>query len=177
MMEGTGRAWIELDMNNLRHNLNVVRDRLPGTCRLMASVKADAYGHGAVEICRELNALGVSVFCVASVMEGVELRKRHIEGEILILGYTHPEQFFLLIKYSLTQTVLDLDYAESLNSFGEKIVVHVKGETGKEFIQEQLERFSHVRAEIEKRGFTRPNAHVQSSYGILNRPDLSFDYA
>jgi len=218
MMKGTGRAWIELDMNNLRHNLNVVRDRLPGNCQLMASVKANAYGHGAVEICQKLNTLGVRAFCVASVMEGVELRKRHIKGEILILGYTHPEQFSLLIKYGLTQTVLDLDYAELLNGFGEKLVVHVKidtglrrlgersenldriirifecknltitgifahlsaendGETGKNFTQEQLERFHHVRTEIEKRGFTRPKAHVQSSCGILSRPDLAFDYA
>ncbi|MFZ7104106.1 MAG: serine racemase VanT catalytic subunit [Peptococcaceae bacterium] len=218
MIKGTGRAWIELDMNNLHHNLNVVRNRLQDNCQLMASVKADAYGHGAVEICRKLNTLGVRAFCVASVMEGVELRKRQIEGEILILGYTHPEQFPLLVKYGLTQTVLDLDYAELLNGFGEKLVVHIKidtglrrlgersensdrilrifacknlsitgifthfraendGETGENFTQEQLERFHHVRSEIEKCGFTRPKAHVQNSYGILNRPDLAFDYA
>lgn len=218
MMRGTGRAWIELDMNNLHHNLNVVRDRLPGDCQLMAAVKADAYGHGAVEICRELNTLGVRAFCVASVMEGVELRKHHIEGEILILGYTHPGQFSLLVKYGLTQTALDLDYAELLNGFGEKLAVHVKIDTGlrrlgersenldrimrmfecknltitgifthfsaendtetaKHFTQEQLEHFHHIRTEIEKRGFTRPKAHVQSSYGILSRPDLAFDYA
>jgi serine/alanine racemase len=129
-MDGTERAWIELDMNNLRNNVNMVRNCLPDSCQIMASVKADAYGHGAVEICRELNIHGVFAFCVASVMEGVELRKHHIEGEILILGYTHPEQFSLLIEYNLIQTILDLDYAELLNSFGEKIAVHVKIDTG-----------------------------------------------
>ena len=59
MMKGTGRAWIELDMNNLRHNINVVRGLLPDGCRLMAVVKADAYGHGAVEIAKELNSNGI----------------------------------------------------------------------------------------------------------------------
>lgn len=218
MIKDTGRAWIELNMNNLRHNLNIVRSRLPETCQIMACVKADAYGHGAVKICRELNALGVRAFCVVSIMEGVKLRKRHIEGEILILGYTPSEQFPLLIKHGLTQTVIDYDYAELLNSFGEKLTVHVKidtglrrlGErsdnldkiikifgcknlnitgifthfsaesdlnTGKDFTQKQLEQFYLIRAEIEKRGFTQLKAHVQNSYGILNRPDLAFDYA
>jgi len=217
-MKRTCRAWIELDMNNLRHNVSVIKERLQNSCQIMASVKANAYGHGAIEFCRELNTLGIRFFCVASIMEGVELRKHHIEGEILILGYTHPELFPLLIKYTLTQTVLDLDYAELLNGFGKKFVVHVKVDTGlrrlgersenldkiirifelenltitgiyshlsaendgeaeKKFTQDQLERFHHVRAEIEKRCFNQPKAHIYNSYGIFNRPDLTFDYA
>jgi len=97
MMGNTARAWIELDMNNLRHNINIMRSLLPDGCQLMAVLKANAYGHGAVEIARELNSNGIRAFCVASVLEGVELREHGIEGEILILGYTHPTQFYLLI--------------------------------------------------------------------------------
>ena len=135
------------------------------------------------------------------------------------MGYTHPEQFSLLIKYGLTQTVLDLDYAELLNGFGEKLVVHVKIDTGmhrlgersenidkilrvfkcknlvingiythlcavdsdrqtdKDFTQMQIDNFYRVLSKIEEQGFALPKAHIQSSYGIFNRPDLSFDYA
>jgi serine/alanine racemase len=124
------RSWIELDMDNLRHNVNKLRSILPNGCELMPAVKANAYGHGAIAICRELNKLGVRAFCVASVMEGVELRKRHVKGDILILGYTHPEQFYLLKRYRLIQTVIDCEYAKTLNNYGKKIVVHVKIDTG-----------------------------------------------
>ena len=140
----TGRAWIELDMNNLRYNVNLVRERLPGACQIMASVKANAYGHGAVGFCRELNNLGVRAFCVASVLEGLELRKGHIEGEILVLGYTHPDRFRLLEKYGLTQTVLDLEYAELLNGFGEKLAVHVKIDTGLRRLGERSENMDRI---------------------------------
>ena len=144
MIQGTGRAWIELDMNNLRHNLSSLQNRLPDNCRLMASVKADAYGHGAAEICRELNSFGVRSFCVATAAEGVKLRKRHIKGKILVLGYTHPGQFHLLIKYGLTQTVLDLAYAESLNDFGGKFLVHIKIDTGLRRMGERSENLDAI---------------------------------
>ncbi|EOS64522.1 alanine racemase [Oscillibacter sp. 1-3] len=64
----------------------------------MPAVKANAYGHGAVIIAKELNRLGITAFCVATVTEGIELRRGGIKGEILVLGYTHPEQFSKLLK-------------------------------------------------------------------------------
>ena len=140
------RAWIELDIGRLRHNVEVIKSILPANCELMPSVKANAHGHGAVEICRELNKIGVRAFCVASVMEGVELRKHHIEGTILIFGYTHPDQFSLLKRYSLAQTVVDLEYAEKLNAYAEKqntygkrLTVHVKIDTGMNRLGERPE--------------------------------------
>ncbi|MCL2367608.1 MAG: acyltransferase family protein, partial [Oscillospiraceae bacterium] len=69
-----GRAWTEIDLENLRHNVKTLQRMLPDTCALMPAVKAEAYGHGAKRICRELNRLKVRAFCVASVMEGVALR-------------------------------------------------------------------------------------------------------
>jgi len=214
-----GRAWIELDMNNLRHNVNVLRGLLPNNCQLMPAVKANAYGHGAVEISRELNANGIRAFCVASVLEGVELRKGGIKGEILILGYTHPKQFYLLRKYRLTQTIIDYRYAKTLDGYGKKFTVHIKIDTGMHrlgersenmgeilqifkcknliiagiythlcaddtdrrmdiaFTQMQINNFYYLLSIIEKNGFKLPKVHIQSSYGIFNRPDLAFDYA
>ena len=96
----------------------------------MPAVKANAYGHGAVLVAKELNRLGIMAFCVATVTEGAELRRGGIKGEILVLGYTHPEQFSMLRRYRLTQTVVDISYARLLNTYGKKLKVHLKIDTG-----------------------------------------------
>lgn len=124
------RAWIELDMAALAHNVRTLQGLLPESCQLMPAVKAEGYGHGAVLISRELNRLGVRAFGVASVAEGIQLRKGGVKGEILILGYTHPKQFGLLRRYRLLQTVVDYPYAEELARYGKKIRVHIAVDTG-----------------------------------------------
>ena len=140
----TARAWIELDMEGLHHNVGVLRNMLPKSCKLMPAVKANAYGHGAVEICRELNRLGVRAFCVASVDEGVELRKHRIKGEILVLGYTHPDSFHLLRRHRLIQTVIDSDYAKTLNDYGRRLAVHIKIDTGMKRLGEPAENAEEI---------------------------------
>lgn len=124
------RAWIELDMAALEHNVRTLQGLMPGGCELMPAVKAEAYGHGAVLISRELNRLGVKAFCVASVPEGIQLRKAGVKGEILVLGYTHPRQFDLLRRYDLIQTVVDMPFAEELHKYGKKLRVHIAVDTG-----------------------------------------------
>jgi len=208
-----GRAWIELDLENLKHNVNVIKNTLPVKCELMPVVKSNAYGHGAVRICRKLNDIGVFIFCVASITEAVELRKKRIKGKILILGYTHPEQFYLLRRYRLTQTVVDLEHAKALNDYGKKLQVHIAVDTGlkrlgelsentdnilqilrldnlvvegiyshfsaqsDEFTQIQIDKFNSVLKKIKQQGIDVPKAHIQASYGVLNRSDLAMDYA
>lgn len=111
------RAWIEVSLKALRHNVGYLQSLLPGRCALMPVVKANAYGHGAELVARELNALGIRSFCVACVSEGMELRRQNIAGEILVLGYTHPDQFPLLDRYALTQTVVDHAHALALSAY------------------------------------------------------------
>jgi len=141
------RSWVELDINNLRHNIGVLQRLLPGGCQLMPAVKANAYGHGAIEISRELNACGIRSFCVAAAAEGVNLRKNGIKGEILVLGYTHPENFYLLEKYRLTQTIVDHSHAIALNNYGRKLMTHVAIDTGMRRLGERSENISKI-AEI-----------------------------
>jgi len=133
------RSWVEIDIANLHHNVRVLQAHLPVGCALMPAVKANAYGHGAVELSHELNNMGIYSFCVAAAREGVELRQNGIRGEILILGYTHPEDFHLLEKYRLTQTVVDYSHATMLNSYGKKIMVHVAIDTGMRRLGERSE--------------------------------------
>lgn len=140
----TDRAWIELNRNNLRQNVNALKELLPQGCKLMPVVKANAYGHGSISVSKELNRLEIKSFCVSTVSEGIELRRHGIKGEILILGYTCPEQFPLLRKYNLTQTVIDHSYAQLLNSYGKRIKVHIKIDTGMHRFGERFEKTDEI---------------------------------
>lgn len=140
----TGRAWAEVNMGNLRHNYNVLKQRLPKSCKVMPVLKANAYGHGALAVALELEAAGADAFCVATVREGVELRKGGVKSEILILGYTHPRDFGLLWEYGLSQTAIDARYAKILDSFGKKTHVHIGVDTGMHRLGERCENIENI---------------------------------
>lgn len=163
-----GRAWIELDRAALRNNVEQLRKMLPPGCALMPAVKANAYGHGAVLIAGELNALGINAFCVATVFEGVELRQDGVEGEILILGYTHPQNVPLLVQYHLTQTVLDCAYAAELDKCGLTVDIHIKIDTGMNRLGERCEHLEKLR-----RIFTYHHLHITGAYTHLYEDDLA----
>ncbi len=129
-MEKTCRAWKEINLENLRHNVSELRKLLPRGCMLMPAVKADAYGHGAVPVARKLQRLGVRDFCVASLGEGIRLRRAGIRGQILILGYTPAECLGDVFRYHLTQTVVDEAYARELASFPGRLWVQAAADTG-----------------------------------------------
>lgn len=134
-----GRAWIELSREHLAHNVRELTRLLPEGCALMPAIKANAYGHGAVLIAKELQKLNITDFAVASVSEGLALRRAGIEGQILILGYTHPRDFPRLSRYDLTQTIVDSFYANMLNSFGTPVKAHVSIDTGMRRLGERSE--------------------------------------
>lgn len=125
-----GRAWIELNRAHLRYNVRLFQRILPKSCQLMPAVKANAYGHGATLIGKELHKMGITHYCVACAKEGAELRRSGITGEILVLGYTHPQDFELLREYQLTQTVVDYIYGKELSMYGYPLSVHVGIDTG-----------------------------------------------
>lgn len=125
-----GRAWVEVDSGALRQNAEALRSILPRGCELMAVLKCEAYGHGAVKAARLLNGCGVRAFAVACAAEGVQLRRAGVRGVILVLGWTAPESFECLARYRLTQTVTEPDYARALSAFGWNIDVHIKIDTG-----------------------------------------------
>lgn len=128
------RAWIELDMKHLAHNVAEFKRMLPEDCRMMPAVKANAYGHGASEMAGELQKLGIDAFCVASMEEGIELRRDGIKGEILVLGYTDPAAAKMLLDYQITQTIIDEEYGKQLESYaakeGGRLPVHIGVDTG-----------------------------------------------
>lgn len=126
----TSRAWIEIHAGRLRHNAAELKRAMPDGCELMAVVKADAYGHGACEVSRQLNQAGVSAFAVATIEEGMALRESGVSGEILILGYTDVRRAREISRYDLSQTLIGLDYAKALNAQGVALKAHLKIDTG-----------------------------------------------
>ena len=157
-----GRAWIELNKKNLYHNIGVLEDLLPPGCKIMPAVKANAYGHGAVCISKALNQMGIDHFCVASISEGIELRKGGVCGEILILGYTHPSAFPLLRKYNLIQTVINYRYAKLLNKYGKPLRVHIKIDTGMHRLGERADQVKTI-----ARMFHMKNLKVEGAFTHL----------
>ena len=131
-LSATDRAWVELNMENLEHNINEFRNIIPKTTEVMAVVKANAYGNGAIPISKFLNSIGITNFAVATLQEGIELRQNGIVGNILILGYTDITELESVIKYNLIQTIVDFNYAKKIESLtlSDKINVHLKINTG-----------------------------------------------
>lgn len=139
-----GRAWIELNIDNLIHNVKQFQKLLSPKCAIMPAIKANAYGHGASLIGKVLQDIGITDFCVASVNEAIELREAGITGQILILGYTSPCHFSDLVQYSLTQTVVDLSCAEQLNNYGQPVDVHVGIDTGMHRLGERSDNIENI---------------------------------
>lgn len=145
--QATERVYIELNLDNLAHNIETLQKAMPPTCELMAVVKAEAYGHGMYEAAVYMDRIGVRAFAAATVEEGIALRKYGITGEILILGYTAPARAKELHKYDLMQTLLDYDYALRLNRQGFQVKTHIKVDTGMHrlgFRHEDTEKIARV---------------------------------
>ena len=130
------RTWVQIDLDAIAQNVQVINKILDGKSKIMAIVKADAYGHGAAFVARELAQCGVDFFGVSSIDEAMQLRESGITQNIIILGYTNPveENIKKLIKYNIIQTVFDFDYvkvlSETADRYNKNIKIHIKIDTG-----------------------------------------------
>ena len=128
----TMRAWAEIDLDALVHNLNVAKEKTGH--KVCAVIKGDAHGHGALQCAKALEAHGCDAFAVACLEEGIELREGGICVPVLILGWTPAVFAEDLAYHGLTQSILDEDYArdlsEALRGTGKTLDVHVKIDTG-----------------------------------------------
>jgi alanine racemase len=127
-------AWAEVDLDALSHNIQEVRRLTSKDSMIMAAVKADAYGHGAVEASKVFLRNGADRLGVATLTEAQELREACIKAPILIFGYTTEEQFETLIENEISATTYTYRQARALEEvaarLGKKVIVHVKLDTG-----------------------------------------------
>lgn len=128
---------LEVDLDAVRQNLRAVRGMLADSARptrIAAVLKADAYGLGAVRVAAELLDEGVDMLAVACLPEAIELRRRHTEVPILVMGHTPDEYLDRAVEWGLTATVFDMRQAEALSRAGvlqgRRAPAHVKIDTG-----------------------------------------------
>jgi len=126
-------TWLEIDLGAIAHNVRRLKE-MAGDAQIMISLKADAYGHGAVQVAQTALLNGATWLGVACLSEGVALRKAGIDAPILILGYTPAWQARDVLRSSLTPTVFDLDVAGALSraamALDRPARVHIKVDTG-----------------------------------------------
>lgn len=127
-------TFAAIDTGAIRHNYGELRGFLGGASRMMAVVKANAYGHGDIEVSRVLESEGCEYLGVAVAAEGVRLREGGISCPIVVLGGVYPEEIPAVFEFDLTPVVFDMDSARLLDAaasgVGSTLAVHVKIDTG-----------------------------------------------
>lgn len=128
------RTWMEIDLDMVEHNYKTIRNHIPPSSNVCCTIKADAYGHGAVRIGKLLEELGGAFFAVSNAEEAIQLRKAGISKPIMVLGYSPLEITELLAKYNISQCVHSYDYGRALANDAMaknvKIAIHIKIDTG-----------------------------------------------
>lgn len=125
----------EINLDHLRANYEAFRHALPVEMRLLACVKADAYGHGAVEVARELEKAGADYLSVAFLDEAIQLRRAGIQMPVLVLGYTPPEGIQAAWEHQVTVTLFSPEVLEAIRALPEEslnrpLKVHIKIDSG-----------------------------------------------
>lgn len=133
METGIRPVWAEIDLDCIKYNIREIRKSMKDK-EIIAVVKADAYGHGAIDIAPVLLENGANKLAVAVITEALELRKSEIQAPIIILGYTPIAFAEELIKENIEQTVYDLEYARELSNIARAnctdISIHISVDTG-----------------------------------------------
>ena len=147
------RTWANIDLDAAEHNYCVIRKQLKPETKLCCVVKANGYGHGAVQLSRFYEKLGADYLAVSNIEEAIQLWNAGVSLPILILGYTDPRCASLLAKQRITQCVFSFEYGKSLakNALeqGAEVTIHIKidsgmGRIGFQCVEEELDEAAEV---------------------------------
>lgn len=167
------RTQAKIDLDAVEYNYNNTRAKLPQGCKLLGVIKADAYGHGAVELARFLENK-CDFFGVACIEEAVELKKAGIKTPILILGYVAPAFYDLVVKYDIRIPVFSYDTAKALSDEavkqGKTVPFHFCIDTGMSRIGFQVNEES---ADVCKEICTLPNIEAEGLFSHFATADES----
>lgn len=127
-------VWLEIDLDNLEHNLNEIRKKVSPKAIIMPVIKANGYGHGSVQLAKLYKNLEIDRLAVSILQEAVELRQNSIDGDILVLNYTPEDTLNLVVDLDLTQAIYTLESAEKLSVLaakkGKEVKIHIKIDSG-----------------------------------------------
>ena len=128
------RVYAKINLDNIKKNIKSIQSKFGDKVSVMGIVKANGYGHGAIEVAKAMNEAGVNYFGVAAIDEALELRQNDIESPILILGQIFKQDFVTAIENDITCAIVDLDTAKRLSavavSMNKKVKIHIKIDTG-----------------------------------------------
>lgn len=164
------RTWAEITLNAIEHNYNVIRNKVADDTKVCCVIKADGYGHGAVELSQVYEKLGADFFAVSNIDEGIEIRKSGSKLPIVILGYTPVSEAKNLAEYDISQAVFSLEYAKELS---EKCVeedcickMHIKVDSGMSRIGFMCQEFPRDEYSIEEicEACCLPNLEVEGLF-------------
>ena len=128
------RSCVEIDLDALKHNFEQIKKVTAPGAGILAVVKADAYGHGALETAKTLIDSGAAGLCLATIDEAVELRKHGITVPMMTLGFTDPSRFEDAVKYDVQQSVYSFEIAKAISEEaskqGKTCKIHIKLDTG-----------------------------------------------
>jgi alanine racemase len=168
------RAWVEIDRSALVHNVRQIRSLLAPDTQIMAVVKADGYGHGAIEVARTIIAHGVEWLAVATVTEGIELRTAGIVAQIMILGAANSYvEIEAIVKWHLQPTLCTIDQAVLLSKAISNLesplslTVHLKLDTGMSRLGANWQQAVAFYSEV----FSLPYLQIGSLYSHLATAD------
>ena len=159
------RCWLEINLSNLKNNIESIRSMISEDMDIISVVKANSYGLGAINISKYLSSIGIKYFAVATLQEALDLRIRgKVPGEIIILSWTPVAEKETLIKYNLTQTLVDYEYAKKLDEMPGIVKCHIKVDTG-------MNRFGHKVKDVEifKKMYELKNLNILGIFSHLCR--------
>lgn len=128
------RIYAEINLDAICKNVNETKKKVGNNVDILAIIKADAYGHGALRVARALSEIDINDFGVATAEEAIQLRKHGINANILLLDYAFEESYTELIENNIISTVFEFNHAKKLNDIagilGKKALIHIKLDTG-----------------------------------------------
>ena len=166
-MDFVKRTWAEISLEAIRHNFKEIKSRVNGKAKICCVIKADGYGHGAVEVAHLYEKLGADFFAVSNIDEGIEIRNSGCNLPTVILGYTPVNDAKRLSEHNISQAVFSLDYAKSLSEECVKnncsVKIHIKIDTG-------MSRIGFMCQE-----FPRDNNSIKEITEACNLPNLELE--
>ena len=154
----------ELSASNFKHNISEIKKL--SKSKIMAVVKADAYGHGIKETVEILSKLKIDTFAVATLSEAIKLRKYNKQCEILIFGIVDLDKLSIINENNLTISLVNYEYAKCVNELGISVKAHIKVNTGMNRVGELFSNFDNI-----KEMYNLNNIEVTGIYSHLSASD------